>query len=71
MKNLIRKIKAETPKLWKDVQKLSVSLSAVATAVLTYNQTNTILSDNDVLVLKWIIGIGIALTAYGQTKEVK
>lgn len=71
IQELIRKIKAETPKIWRDIQKLSVSLSAVATAILTYNQSSPILSDNDTIVLKWIIGIGVALTAYGQTKEKK
>ena len=71
MKTLLRKIKAETPKIWKNIQKLSVSLSAVATAVLAYNQTSPILSESDMVILKWVIGIGVALTAYGQTKEVK
>jgi hypothetical protein len=46
-------------------------LSAVSTALLTYNETSAILSTEDAIVLKWVIGIGLALTAYGQTKEVK
>lgn len=71
MKTLLRKIKAETPKIWRDIQKLSLSLSAVATTVLTYNQSSHILSESDIIVLKWVIGIGLALTAYGQTKEKK
>jgi hypothetical protein len=71
MKNLIDKIKAETPKLWKDAQKLSLSLSAIATALIAYNETSSILTDSDLVVLKWVIGIGVALSAYGQTKTVK
>jgi hypothetical protein len=71
MKELIRKIKAETPRLWKELQRLCLSLSAVSTALLTYNETSAILSNEDAIVLKWVIGIGLALTAYGQTKEVK
>jgi|LakMenEpi03Aug12_release.lakeMendotaPanAssembly.Ray.scaffolds.fasta_scaffold5230763_1 hypothetical protein len=71
MKKLIELIKAETPKLWRDLQKLSLSLSAIAGVLLQYNESNHILSSSDILVLKWVIGIGVALSAYGQTKTVK
>jgi hypothetical protein len=71
MRNLIDKIKAETPKIWKNLQKLSLSLSAIATALIAYNETSSILSTSDIVVLKWVIGIGVALSAYGQTKTVK
>jgi hypothetical protein len=71
MKKLIELIKAETPKIWKDAQKLSLSLSAIATALIAYNETSSILTDSDLVVLKWVIGIGVALSAYGQTKTVK
>jgi hypothetical protein len=71
MKNLIDKIKAETPKIWKNTQKLCIFLSIIVGALLKYNESGHILSDSDIFVLKWIIGICISISAYGQTKTVK
>ena len=71
MKTLLRKIKSETPKIWKDIQKLCGGISVACGSLLAYNQTANILTDNDIYYVNCVIGACIFIIALAQTKEVK
>lgn len=70
MKELINRIKAETPDFFKMLIGLSVTIGGVATTLVTSNDSlNLGLSADIIQILKYIIAISIAVASVSKTTK--
>ncbi len=67
MKNLFKRFKEETPKFWRNVTKLSISLKVGAGAVVATNLV-TPLPEDLVTYSAWLLGICVFITTYAESR---
>ena len=70
MKEIILRLKSDTPVFWKKVQKLSISLATTAITVLTVNSTYSLALPSTVITsLGYAVAIGAAIAGTAQLTQ--